>query len=278
MSTQQTTSTQPIFLISLTALLESLQILSLPNNPSAGNPSGAFPSASAFPTATSTGSLLAGGPHCHIYLHTAGSPFTITLSEGNLTTTCELTTYDPEADTGDDSIPLARDRLALKIIMPPAALLNAITELAATGSSERLVLRARRDKNDRGKYILELGANGPLGSAVVEFAGGSPAASFSANNAAEDQNLLETFQLARTVRSSYKFTLLTRARRAMSEAVKVSLRVDDEGVLSLQFMIAADLADGGSGASFVDFRFVPLIEEEEDGGTESGTESENSEK
>lgn len=61
----------------------------------------------------------------------------------------------------------------------------------------------------------------------------------------------------------------------MVAASKVSIRGDRQGVLSLQFMI--ELGDGGSGprdntvppgggaggnVSFVDFRFVPLLDEE----------------
>lgn len=67
----------------------------------------------------------------------------------------------------------------------------------------------------------------------------------------------------------------------MAVAQKVSLRLDEEGVLSLQFLIPVmDSTGGGHGgdgngsggggggdaaAAFVDFRIVPLVEGEEDG-------------
>lgn len=44
----------------------------------------------------------------------------------------------------------------------------------------------------------------------------------------------------------------------MAIASKVSIRGDEQGVLSLQFLIDVD----GGGVSFVDFRFVPLEPEE----------------
>ena len=44
----------------------------------------------------------------------------------------------------------------------------------------------------------------------------------------------------------------------MAIAAKVSIRSDEQGVLSLQFMIDVE----GGGVSFVDFRFVPFIPEE----------------
>lgn len=60
--------------------------------------------------------------------------------------------------------------------------------------------------------------------------------------------------------------------RAMGVAAKVSVRVDEQGVLSLQFMIEVDQ----NKVSFVDFRFVPLADEEEgdDGEVEEDEEDE----
>lgn len=49
----------------------------------------------------------------------------------------------------------------------------------------------------------------------------------------------------------------------MSVASKVSVRADSQGVLSLQFMIEVEVGK----LSFVDFRFVPLVE---DDGEEEG--------
>lgn len=66
----------------------------------------------------------------------------------------------------------------------------------------------------------------------------------------------------------------------MAVAQKVSLRLDEEGVLSLQFLIPVMDSNGGgrggdgdesgngggdAAAAFVDFRIVPLVEGEEDG-------------
>ena len=53
----------------------------------------------------------------------------------------------------------------------------------------------------------------------------------------------------------------------------VPLRLDEEGVLSLQFLVEVEAAGGGGeGVAFVDFRIVPLVEGEgegEGGGDES---------
>ena len=48
----------------------------------------------------------------------------------------------------------------------------------------------------------------------------------------------------------------------MARASKVSLRIDEEDVLNLQFLIDVDAAGGGAGHTFVEFRVVPLVEGE----------------
>lgn len=80
------------------------------------------------------------------------------------------------------------------------------------------------------------------------------------------------------IQQSYRFALVRKAARAMAVANKVSIRGDRQGVLSLQFMIELDDEQGvavgrsvGAGIKtaavgtvcFVDFRFVPLLDEED---------------
>lgn len=65
----------------------------------------------------------------------------------------------------------------------------------------------------------------------------------------------------------------------MSVAKKVSIRMDSQGVLSLQFMVEVEAAVAAGEAaklSFVDFVVVPMIEEdgEEDGEEEGAEEAE----
>lgn len=197
-----------------------------------------------------------------------GEPLTIILSEGNVETKCELTTYEPNQL---EDIPFARDRLATKVIMRSEWLADAVAELAAT-NPERLTIEA-----GPGKIGFKLRASGPLGSAEVEFdeiktgrESSMATASFSHPNleAAVPQSfggssVLETFQASIRSVNSYKFSMIRAAALAMKQAVKVSVRVDDQGVLSLQFMIELEGAAGAEQyMSFVDFRFVPLVRED----------------
>ncbi|KAG4300965.1 hypothetical protein PCK1_002664 [Pneumocystis canis] len=51
---------------------------------------------------------------------------------------------------------------------------------------------------------------------------------------------------------SYRFSMIRHSMHAMSSAIKVSIRTDDNGVLSMQFMIET----GESKYSFIDFRIL----------------------
>ncbi|KAL9600794.1 MAG: hypothetical protein Q9219_002932 [cf. Caloplaca sp. 3 TL-2023] len=229
------------FQISLTALLETLQIF--------GFNEGRDRWASRDPAYGGvTSSLARGGPDaafenrtlgmtsvCRLSYAAKGEPLCIMLKEAGITTTCEMVTYEPE---DQDEIPLQRDALTLKIIMRSSWLYDAINELASTSPS-RLTIAV----SPSAPY-LTLSSNGSLGTAIVEFS--------------KDQKLLETFQVPKRTVNTYKYSLVKAASRAMAIASKVSIRGDEQGVLSLQFMIEVD----GGRVSFIDFRFVPLLPEE----------------
>ncbi|RFU26268.1 hypothetical protein B7463_g10062, partial [Scytalidium lignicola] len=132
-------------------------------------------------------------------------------------------------------------------------LFDAISELSSL-SPTTLDLTA----SPRAPY-LSLSASGPLGSASVDFAKG--------------RDLLETFSVAEKWGQSYKFEHVRAAGEAMRLASKVSVRGDEQGVLSCQFMIEVE----GGGVSFVDFRFVPFLSESEDENEEESGEGEEEE-
>jgi cell cycle checkpoint protein len=216
---------------------------------------------------------------CRISYASLGAPLSIILTEASVRTTCDLTTYDPEYA---EEIPFDRSSVVLKTIMGGSWLHDALSELSST-TPEKLTMYA---KMVRGKPFFAISATGTLGSARVEFNNEprpsafrmpAPTRSNFGDDAREPQtNLLETFILSdpdTVLRSSYKFALVQKAARAMAVAKKVSVRMDAQGVLSLQFMVDVEAApvggNMGGGAvneklSFVDFLFVPMIEEEGD--------------
>jgi len=166
-----------------------------------------------------------------------GSPFSIILEEGSVTTTCNLNTYEPESP---EEIPFQRDAIEVKIIMQARWLFDAVSELTSTAPSRLDIVASPT------KPFLSLSATGHLGSASIDFAKG--------------RELLETFTVKDKWAQSYRFDMVKAAGEAMKVASKVSLRGDKQGVLSLQFMVEVD----GGGISFVDFRFVPFIRGEDD--------------
>ena len=152
-----------------------------------------------------------------------------------MTTTCRLNTFEPEYL---EDIPLQKDAIAQKIIMRSGWLHDAVNELSST-SPTRLTITS----SPTAPYFV-FSATGPLGSAAVEFS--------------KDPQLLETFHVPSRIVNTYKFSQIKAANRAMEIAHKVSIRTDEQGVLSLQFMIEVE----GGAFSFVEFRFVPFLPEE----------------
>jgi cell cycle checkpoint protein len=219
---------------------------------------------------------------CRISYAKEGAPLSIILTEATIRTTCDLSTYEPEYT---EEIPFDRRSVVLKTIMRGSWMYDALSELSST-SPEKLTMYA---KMVRGKPFFAMSASGTLGSARVEFNNQPQPSTIRnpvstnptfADDVGEPQtNLLETFQLSDTsdvLRSTYKFDLIQKAARAMSVAKKVSIRMDSQGVLSLQFMVeveAAGAAGPNAGTvatseklSFVDFVVVPMIEEDDDEG------------
>ncbi|PYH42076.1 putative DNA repair protein Rad1 [Aspergillus saccharolyticus JOP 1030-1] len=279
----------PCFEISLTALLETLKILGI-NDSMSGSSSGSR-AGSVQPgghSAFTTPALLL-DRSCTLRYSTEGSPLSVTLTETGVKTTCELTTYEPEG--GEIEIPLQRDAIIMKIIMRSAWLHNAITELAATDPS---ALKISASATQEPFFALS-GAGGSISESTVEFSvenqapesttghgpreGASADAAPRAKRARLAPTVTETFlvsppsSMGSRIRQDYRFSAVQKAARAMAVANKVSIRGDRQGVLSLQFMIEFDV-NGGSGArlhargglapvvSFVDFRFVPLLDED----------------
>ncbi|KAL9116123.1 MAG: hypothetical protein Q9227_000492 [Pyrenula ochraceoflavens] len=292
---EATHSNTPIFQISLAALLETLQIFGV-SDPASSNYLQRTSYSSSLPNAFNTPALNLGGT-CRITYADIGAPLSIILEETGVTTTCELTTYEPSAtlaeDDEEESIPLQKDALTMKIIMRSAWLHNAITELSST-DPEVLVLSASSLSSP---YFALYGLGGSYGDSSVDFepetsSKDKPAPEINGRPRGKKAPIVtETFQVAsygnssNRVRQRYRFELIKKAGRAMALASKVSIRGDSQGVLSLQFMI--DLNDGGvagrsrddagayAGAgplnltngqkvSFVDFRFVPLLDDEDE--------------
>ncbi|KAJ5496082.1 hypothetical protein N7539_001198 [Penicillium diatomitis] len=302
-STQNTDATEdaefPQFIVSLSALLETLKIFGIndlaePNGSRDSNLPQTNPASSAF----SAPALLMDRSCTLQYAH-YGAPLSIAITEAGVKTTCELVTYEPE--DAEIDIPFQRDAIIMKIIMRSAWLHNAIAEL---DSSNPTLLRLSACAT-REPYFALSGAGGPFSESTVEFSVDQQKDSLSgaaqADRASQAHKILtddgttrpratrariaptvtETFQVSpplsmgERIQQSYRFALIKKAARAMAVANKVSIRGDRQGVLSFQFMVDLDdqtptgrsvgagLKAAAGPRCFVDYRFVPLLDEED---------------
>ncbi|KAK1059716.1 checkpoint clamp complex protein Rad1 [Friedmanniomyces endolithicus] len=279
LSSQDDPPSPPSFEINLISLLETLNIFSLSDPNMAKRLTGGYDDFAAHrlnrhagTNAFSNRSMGVIGV-CIFNYDGPGTPLSIHMSEAGVTTTCDLITY--EADHAEE-IPFNRNDVSLKTIMRASSLLDAITELSSMTPASVAIHAS--PTSSRVNPNLSFSAAGALGSATVDFT----------TTTSSDTPILETFNCATRITANYRFSALKAAERAMAAATKVSVRMDSEGVLSLQFLVEVDAAGstnrggGGSGAqallvAFVDFRFVPLVEGEDEADVDreaSGTDSE----
>lgn len=228
----------PAFEISLVTLLETLQIFGI--NDSTNRDRWSTRNELHHSTLESRPILGLSGL-CRLSYGALGDPLCIRLEETGVATEGELTTYEPSYP---EEIPLQKDAIVQKIIMPASCLHDAVLEMSSTQPTRLMMISSPQPAS------FTLSCTGPLGSAQVEFS--------------KDPGLLETFQVSRRTANTYKYSMVKSASRAMAAASKVSIRTDFQGVLSLQFMIGTDQQAQESGFSFVDFRFVPYLDEDED--------------
>ncbi|KAI1815234.1 DNA repair exonuclease rad1 [Poronia punctata] len=232
--------TMPRFQMNLPALLEALQIFGATDAAARAAKTDNDPFRSNVrnyrPDAFSHQTLGMPGTCCLVY-EEPGSALNVILEESGVKTQCNMVTYTPEAP---DDIPFDRNDLHFKMIMQARWLLDSLSELAPM-SPARITVFAMQNAP-----YLKLSSTGAIGSASVDFSNG--------------RELLETFSVMEPWVQTFKFDLVKSASEAMRIASKVSFRGDGQGVLSLQFMVEME----GGTVSFLDFRFVPYITQEDD--------------
>lgn len=178
-----------------------------------------------------------------------GHPLTLLLAEDATgpTTTCEITTFEPEPQL---ELPFDAKRAVLKIILKSSWLHEALSELDP--SCEKLSFIGNPSASEDGrahrptpsKPLFRIQAGGTFGSTEMDYP--------------NDREVLETFECQRSVNVSYRFSHISRAVRALQSSTKTSLRIDDEGLLSLQFLMPTAKSRGGTTDAFIEFRCQSL--------------------
>jgi len=171
--------------------------------------------------------------------------------------------------------------------MPCAVLADGIVEIGALGGPEVFVIEGRDDSRathgQRGDgekaYVVFRGEAGTGGECRVEIGDEDD------GNDGNRSRLLETYICNGNVIGRYSYNTVKKALLALKTGTKVSLRIDGNGVLSLQILIEVNtLLGGGNGqegkedVTFVDFRMAPLFEEGyHDGDGETNSRDDDSE-
>ncbi|KAF7305213.1 hypothetical protein MKEN_01236500 [Mycena kentingensis (nom. inval.)] len=188
----------------------------------------------------------------------SGFPLTLLISEdaSGPTTTCEITTYEAEPHL---QLPFENDHMVLKIILKSSWLREALSEIDS--SCEKLTFIGNPppdvdNANTNGRRaalrpssapLLRIQASGTFGSTEMEYP--------------NDREVLESFECTQPVRFSYRVGHITRTLRALQSSTKTSLRIDDEGLLSMQFLMPRPNKVDGGQDGFIEFRCLPLDDE-----------------
>ncbi|KAF8638844.1 hypothetical protein AX17_001902 [Amanita inopinata Kibby_2008] len=186
----------------------------------------------------------------------AGSPLTLLLAEDATgpTTTCEITTFEPEPIL---DLEFDNSKLLLKIILKSSWLRDALTEidpsceritLISNPSDETAPLRVEPKKRIiTEKSILRIQAEGAFGSIQMDYP--------------NDKDVLETFECMGSLEFSYRFNYIARTLRALQSSTKTSLRIDEDGLLSLQFLMPSSRMREDDSPGFIEFKCLALDEE-----------------
>ncbi|KAJ7677254.1 Rad1/Rec1/Rad17 [Mycena rosella] len=193
----------------------------------------------------------------------SGYPLTLLIAEdaAGPTTTCEITTYEAEPHL---QLPFEPDRMQGKPVSPVKSthqlrtqsswLRDALSELDP--SCDKLTFIGNPPPATNGKQrrladatpMLRIQAAGTFGSTEMDYP--------------NDRDVLETFECTRPVSFSYRFGHISRTLRAMQSSTKTSLRIDDGGLMSLQFLMPSPRAKTEVAAdAFIEFRCLALDDE-----------------
>ncbi|KXJ27827.1 cell cycle checkpoint protein RAD1 [Exaiptasia diaphana] len=165
-----------------------------------------------------------------------GFPLVLMLEEGGVLTDCSIQTEEPDETLDFD---FSSANVLNKIIMKSECLREAFDELDMT--SEVLQILMSPDNP-----YFRLSTFGYAGSTHSDFP--------------KDCDMVESFECEQTQTNRYKINLLKPSTKALHLSSKISIRMDDRGFLSLQYMIVND--DGQ--VCFVEYLCAPDEEMEDD--------------
>ncbi|XP_078450683.1 cell cycle checkpoint protein RAD1 isoform X1 [Lampetra planeri] len=174
-----------------------------------------------------------------------GSPLILCLEEGGVVTDCSLRTQEPE-DPLDFEFGVSNadedQQTPNKVILKAEGLKEAFADLELSSSGAEVSVHITMSL---ARPHFRLSTFGPLGSTHCDFP--------------RNSDMVESFHCTKAQTNRYKASFLKPSVKALSQASKVSVRMDWRGLLSLQFMIPND-----GEVSFVEYYCCPDDVQEED--------------
>jgi len=166
-----------------------------------------------------------------------GSPLKLMLVEdAGILTDCSIKTQEPE-DLLD--FEFSGENVENKIIMQSSVLKDVFAELDTTSDFVQIFMSPDAP-------YFRISTFGYAGSSHADFS--------------KDSDFMEVFECNKTQTNRYKTSLLKPSTKALNLSSKISIRLDDRGLISLQYMILTD----DSQICFVEFLCSPDEEESEE--------------
>ncbi|KAJ3815398.1 Rad1/Rec1/Rad17 [Lentinula lateritia] len=185
-----------------------------------------------------------------------GYPLTLIVAEdaSGLTTTCEIATFDAEPHLelpfDSDQIQSSWLRDALSELDPSCDKLTFVGNPSNVPDVGAHTARERQRARMQAQPNFRIEATGTFGNTEMDYP--------------NDRDVLESFECEAPVRFSYRFSHIARTMRALQTSVKTSLRIDNEGLLSLQFLMPSStprMNSVGVTSNFIEFRCLALEED-----------------
>lgn len=166
-----------------------------------------------------------------------GCPLVLVLEEDGVLTDCSIKTLEPDEILDFN---FCSTNVINKIIMKSECLKEAFSELDMTSDILQFLMSPDPPH-------FRLSTFGNAGSTHSDFP--------------KESDMMESFQCTQTQTNRYKISLLKPSVKALSLSTRVSIRTDNRGFLSLQYMIKNE--DGQ--VCFVEFYCAPDEDVDEDG-------------
>ncbi|ODQ64568.1 hypothetical protein NADFUDRAFT_83528 [Nadsonia fulvescens var. elongata DSM 6958] len=188
-----------------------------------------------------------------------GYPFILLFKENGVTTKCEFVTRCDDNDLDAHQIMLDMEKVIQKIIIKGSLFNEAMKELTSV-KTVNLTIKTQSRKSPHFSLI----SNGQVQRSVLAFPNEKSVLEsfiivdpreFESENA--ESGPLDAPASNVAISNTYKFEKVEMARESINLATKVSIRCDIYGVMSIQSMVP--VRDGSQ--SFIDFRFLPLLED-----------------